>query len=523
MRAPRRRSSIAQPGVQLRNPKNGGLTLYISLLVALLAIAAITSFGTAYYLFTTRWETQALPLVLDVQADRDIQVVAPRHIRNLTTTELHHQFVNNCSHEKFLSYLPHSGFHNQRIAFENALVLARILNRTLLVPPIRLSHTPLHYDKYNRLRQFLAAGKNKLHYCTEMAGDMSTLPECLEYLDWTNISWDWLVDLSSIKAEQRLLQRWNMTDAWIHEQLQISDSDIVTLRDTDLYQYRFVDSTSVSHANLKYTQLVHIPTLALSSKRLLQIGTLFGSSRLRLRRAENVRIREGIRRSMAFTEPTLVNAADAIARALGGAYLGAHIRIGDGSFKSNRDANARLVWWKLVHKVLNLSVEDTLDLEKRLRGNRSSMFSRPPQIEDDYAARRVPHPPLAPLPDIASPLDVSCRGIKHTSPRLRPLNTPVFISTDAMDPLGDVTISLFLRTFPCTFFLSDFPSETAPLTKMRNGEDGVDLKSFLVPFLDAMVVGKAWAVVGTEGSTFSRFVHDILWRTYHGWDIVQRG
>jgi len=35
---------------------------------------------------------------------------------------------------KFLSYLPHSGFHNQRIALENALVLARLLNRTLLVP-----------------------------------------------------------------------------------------------------------------------------------------------------------------------------------------------------------------------------------------------------------------------------------------------------------------------------------------------------------------------------------------------------
>jgi len=37
------------------------------------------------------------------------------------------------------------------------------------------------------------------------------------------------------------------------------------------------------------------------------------------------------------------------------------------------------------------------------------------------------------------------------------------------------------------------------------------------------VVGKAWEVVGTEGSTFSRFVQDVLWRTYHGWEIVQRG
>lgn len=33
--------------------------------------------------------------------------------------------------EKFLGYLPHSGFHNQRMALQNAMVLATYLNRTL--------------------------------------------------------------------------------------------------------------------------------------------------------------------------------------------------------------------------------------------------------------------------------------------------------------------------------------------------------------------------------------------------------
>src|SRR6185312_1206373 len=35
------------------------------------------------------------------------------------------------SGEKFLSYWTHSGYHNQRIALENALLLAKMLNRTL--------------------------------------------------------------------------------------------------------------------------------------------------------------------------------------------------------------------------------------------------------------------------------------------------------------------------------------------------------------------------------------------------------
>lgn len=39
---------------------------------------------------------------------------------------------------KFLSYVPHSGFHNQRIELENALTLSRLLNRTLLISNFRL-------------------------------------------------------------------------------------------------------------------------------------------------------------------------------------------------------------------------------------------------------------------------------------------------------------------------------------------------------------------------------------------------
>ncbi|PPD66375.1 hypothetical protein GOBAR_DD36741 [Gossypium barbadense] len=43
------------------------------------------------------------------------------------------------SGEKFLWYAPHSGFSNQLSEFKNALLMAGILNRTLIIPPI-LSH-----------------------------------------------------------------------------------------------------------------------------------------------------------------------------------------------------------------------------------------------------------------------------------------------------------------------------------------------------------------------------------------------
>src|ERR1044072_8431222 len=61
--------------------------------------------------------------------------------------------------EKFLTYLPHSQFHNQLIELKNAIVLAYLTNRTLIVPSIlqfdhrklRIAHSPLNhlYDQLN--------------------------------------------------------------------------------------------------------------------------------------------------------------------------------------------------------------------------------------------------------------------------------------------------------------------------------------------------------------------------------------
>ncbi|KAA3457637.1 O-fucosyltransferase family protein [Gossypium australe] len=58
------------------------------------------------------------------------------------TTAISLQFPHceiRISGEKFLWYAPHSGFSNQLSEFKNALLMAGILNRTLIIPPI-LSH-----------------------------------------------------------------------------------------------------------------------------------------------------------------------------------------------------------------------------------------------------------------------------------------------------------------------------------------------------------------------------------------------
>src|SRR6266702_3408032 len=140
--------------------------------------------------------------------------------------------------ERYLAYLPHSGFHNQRIALENALVLARILNRTLLVPPAHLGSNVFSYHKFDELNRLLVhSGKQGLLHCSEVPSHVSP-PECWDYYDHTHVSWDWLVDLSSVAVEQPLFHHELFTYPWLENPP--LDANTLRLRDQTAYDYRLV-------------------------------------------------------------------------------------------------------------------------------------------------------------------------------------------------------------------------------------------------------------------------------------------
>lgn len=542
----------------------------MAVLVIFLISAMVSCFGAAYYLFTTRWDLATLSS-LGNASDAPSHVPRPLPPPPPLPTQVVHFDLGAGSDsdllssslssvlsvdpsEKYLAYLPHSGFHNQRIAFENALVLSRLLNRTLLVPPVRLGSKPVYYLPFDQLREVLAnSTKVGLEHCRELRldGSQEIPPECMDYFDFTYVPWDWLVDLSEIKQEQRLLPCWNLTDAWVEQWLHIPDNKTLFLKDTARNHYSFLDFTpspnsSPAVLSRKYLENIQISALAQREERLVFLGTLMGSSRLHLRDAVHYQLRAHVREKMTLTNPLLAALAEDVRATLGGQYLGAHVRLGDGLFRENGAENVRLTWWKLVHAVLGFSIQDTLALEKTvvLSGGDSSGSSSllsdlasglesgsagdavamlaPPRIPLDIPALRVPHPPLPALKPAIN-LSLACPGALHTSPALAPLNTPLFIASDVAAPRADPLLAHFTRTFPCAFFLGDFRVQTAPLDALLSGADGVGLRPFLTPFLDAMIVGRAWAVVGTEQSTYSAFVGDVLWRTYHGFEIVQRG
>ncbi|RDX41784.1 hypothetical protein OH76DRAFT_1363898 [Lentinus brumalis] len=494
----------------------------LTALIMILLIAAGVTLYSAYIVFcaTQRHHQPHLPTVEDTEAG---QAVGPSLTSAVPITATQLSWPDQL--QGYIAYLPHSGYHNQRIALENALVLARVLNRTLLLPPVRLG-IPLTYVPFDELYEaFANSTKTGLEYCSQTVSYQADLPpECDDYMDYTHVSWDTLVDLPSIRAEQPILDGWNFTDAWLHDVLDISaaSGDVFYLKDTTRNQYAFQDFSAPDPTARKFSESIHLAMLARRPERLIQLGTLFGSARLHLRVEANLLLRKHIRERMAFTHPYLVHAASAIRTALGGAYLGAHLRVADKVFEWSAPVNVRHAWWKLMHGVLGFTDDEILDMEEEFFPDEDAL--EPPVIEVDIPAMRSPHPPLPPLPADASPASgLSCRGSLHLAPALQKLNAPLFIATDARHPSLSPLLWRFIRTFPCSFFLDDFPEPTRSLGALRSEADGVPLGRFLMPFVDAMVVGQAWQVVGTEQSTFSTFVTDVLWRTYHGFEIVQRG
>lgn len=487
--------------------------------------------------------------------------------------------------EKFLAYLPHSGYHNQRISLENAIALAKLLDRTLLVPPVWLGHSIpyISFDKlYDRVTQ---ARKTGLEHCRDVAPYEPIPQECLGgYWDYTVVSWDFLVNLTEVAQVQSLVERWDMSYAWLDRELGIKTDrpgDIAYTKDAVLYEYRIFDDAQDTTGLDKFQKRLNVDDLKrdYADHRLLHLGTVFGSTRLHLRKPESRAIHTLAKKSMVFRNPYLDRLSDAISARLGGplGYLGLHIRLGDGIFQKNALANAEKMFDDLCLKKLGLSLElvDGLKEEsRRVRGHGqddnvprtgsrswgmgkrdllppADSATEPgeaggaaqagPESKRGLRGREDPHLILPPLRTIYSLADstlhksLSCRGLFHSDPRLLHLNTPIFLATDSKIPTSDPALRLFFNTFPCIFVLADFlsgrptdvnsePLELAQeLGGLVNSEDGVGLAGFFYPLIDAMVASKGRDMLGTSGSTFSHFATDVLHNVYHEWPIIERG
>src|SRR6266498_1987801 len=142
--------------------------------------------------------------------------------------------------EKFLTYLPHSGFHNQRISFENSIFLAYFLNRTLILPPILFFNGLRHiYDAdsdtlYSRLIH-LNSNSNNFTFCKD---------HVCKNVQYTLYHWEELMDMRWIKNHIKITYRREFNLTFLLDSLNIThENQYIFLKDSVDYHYRFYDNS----------------------------------------------------------------------------------------------------------------------------------------------------------------------------------------------------------------------------------------------------------------------------------------
>ncbi|SCV72439.1 BQ2448_3976 [Microbotryum intermedium] len=469
--------------------------------------------------------------------------------------------------DRYLAYSPHSGYHNQRISLENALTIAYMLNRTLFVPPVSLGHAVpyISFDKLNR--RLAMASKTALDHCKDFGDGDSEDPipkECIGYFSWTQLGWDFIVDLNGARQLVPMKERWNATNAWLTKELNLSGKagvDRYDLKDDMLYQFRYYDS-SIDTAPLdKFENRVDVLKLARDTRdyKLVNLGTLFGTSRIRTTTDEAYEARSTFRQATVFKNALLDDITETVRDRLGGSgkYCGLHLRVGDGIFQKSAAANMAGVWQNLcVVKMkqpqelcdqiakgyrssatlrTRAQIPDTLD--PKIASWFNSLPSKPPNTpltkrRNSHAQRpgAFNHHQLPKMPSIRTREDslldrsLTCRGPLHSADEMLPFNVPLFIATDSKQPTEDANLGLFFAAFPCTFVLNDFSSVSEvnsnpvaafnELSRLRNRNDKVPLAQFMYPQLDAQIAAYGRTLVGTPQSTYSRFAVDVMHQVY---------
>ncbi|KAG0255902.1 hypothetical protein BGZ95_005640, partial [Linnemannia exigua] len=385
--------------------------------------------------------------------------------------------------EKYLAYLPHSGFHNQRITLENALLLANYLNRTLLVPPVFLG-PPTEWRPFDiLLRRLLLQTKRGLDHC-ERIGKGDPLPaECLNYYSWTTVEWDFFYDMEKIGEVQPWKYRPDHSFAWMEANLGIDrEKDIHIVYDQAHYDYQIYDnpeSTYPLNVN-RYLRKLELKELEDRTERVLHMGSLFATGRVLAELPEHKAFQQYLRRSMILSTPILTETSNAIVEKLGGlgTFVGLHLRVGDGMFVQPAPDNIENMFQSLVD-ITGITI---------MTNYASTPGDGTPSGDNNNRNRAGPE----------RLNDTQCRARKKEGGRY----TTIYIATDGVYPRRNILFRKLFDHFPCIFTLDDFSAHLAELKDMKN-YDGVGLSKDLIPMVDAVVSAKGSHFLGTPKSTFS--------------------
>ncbi|POW20793.1 hypothetical protein PSHT_03205, partial [Puccinia striiformis] len=301
------------------------------------------------------------------------------HLRYEDVRPSVHYLTRALESTKFITFLPHSGFHNQRIEIKNAFKLAKMLNRTLILPPFRLGN-PLRWDNSNILSQAseqdekkygrsedclkLLSFKKKGLHVPEAQSDL--LEECDYDSGWTSVQVDYMLNIKALYKEVPIIDRTDLREAWLWNTLNLSPGEWLEVKDDSRYSYQIYESTTAaSEAESKYEWRLNINDLAdFSDTRLLSFGSLFGSERVILSSPEMEKFNQKIEDNQLLNLPLLERISDRVADLLGGRgqYIGLHLRVTNAYFKVQAPEIIRDTFNKICKEILKLDQRTNQDL-----------------------------------------------------------------------------------------------------------------------------------------------------------------
>lgn len=419
--------------------------------------------------------------------------------------------------ERYLAYLPHSGLSNQRIELANALLLAHMLNRTLIIPPAFLGNVFgwMGREQLEERLEWLTTPKDFPKLCQRPTpAKLSSYIQrsrCGQYRHFGVLSWEELHDFSPLTNDVRLKFQSIVSTNQLKQDLQLNDTDIYVHQDMQLYDWRLYQNQSEavdllrnrlnyfdSFGGRRYYKVLLPHHFERRTEKLLYLGGIFGSTRLNLIHHQDLEMQEKIKRVLQYRLDTpLGTTVKSIVDYLGGngSFMSVHFRTGDKPFKDEVSSN-------LITFVQNMT--DLVSNERYYQQLEQENYGLPHHclnvVSQKYHDRHY-----------QQLIDTKEDEYRFSSPHLG-RQVKVYIATDHRDPRGETSKLLpWFDQFPCTTILNDLPDHLfSPLDSLRDMiAPSKSLRNFLIPLVDAMVAAHGKQILTTPRSTFSKYIEEL--------------
>lgn len=423
--------------------------------------------------------------------------------------------------EKYLAYLPHSGLSNQRIELANALLLAYMLKRTLIIPPAFLG-TVFGWMPRDQLAdhlEWLTTPKNFNKICQRPTpGRLASYiqrSKCEEYRHFGMIHWEELHDFEPLKQAGIKIKFQNIVSLkQMKKDLNIKkNSDIYLHQDVQLYDWRLYENKTEaigllrnrlnyfdSFSGRRYYKVLLSRHFERRREKLLYLGGIFGSTRFTIIDPDHKAMQQKIAQVLHYRLDTpLGETVQSIVNYLGGkgTFMGLHFRTGDSPFKKEIAQNLDS-FVKNMTEIVGSSQENDEHVDECLNVSYSSSRDTLVVTEEQQQQQEV--------------LKEEEQNDENSLLATLGNRVKVYIATDHKDPRGEKSELLpWFGEFPCTTTLGDLPEHLfRPLDKLRDLESpSKSLRKYLIPIVDAMVAAHARRILTTPRSTFSKYIEEL--------------